>query len=87
MNIRFGNWTLKPYKSHGARCWQLYHGKSTSPMKYPATVGDALAMCAEHDMRNVVEGDYDLAAALAEYERITEAFVREAKGLQDAALS
>lgn len=79
MTITFDSWRIEPYKTNGARCWQVFHGKSGKALRYYDRLSDALIFCAEYDLRNKVEGTFDLRGALTEYARIADT-IREAVG-------
>ena len=70
MVIEFGNWRIAPNRGRGCRCWEVYRGKATRAERFYDSLDRALLWCAEWDLRNKVEGDYDLAGALAEWERV-----------------
>ena len=72
MTIKCGDWRIAPYGGGGMRCWQVFHGKGNRAMRYYSDLGSALQFCAEYDLRNKVEGEYDLAGALEEYREIAE---------------
>lgn len=72
MTVTFGDWRIAPYQGHGNRCWQVFHGKSGRAMRYYDRLSDALIFCAEYDLRNKVEGTFDLRGALIEYARIAD---------------
>lgn len=81
MTISFGDWSIEPYRTSGQRCWQVFHGKSKTAMRYYYTLDAALLFCLEWDARNGVEGDYDLVAALKEYWRIAQTVTDAASSL------
>lgn len=70
MIIEVCGWRIESNQSNGRRCWCLYHGKSTRPERFYATLGRALRFVAEYALRNGEEGVGDLAAALDRYEAI-----------------
>lgn len=75
MTICFGDWKLTAYQGDGHRCWAVSKNtKNSRPMRYYDSVGRAIEFCAEYDLRNKVQGTYDLADALIEYRRILDGF-------------
>ncbi|WP_314944826.1 hypothetical protein [Olsenella uli] len=86
MNICFGDWRIEPYKPMDGRCWQVRHrvkGRDHfgDPMRYYDELGRALAFCAEWDLRNGIEGDYDLEGAVARYEGVRDSIVAAAEAV------
>lgn len=76
MTVTFGDWRIAPYQGHGNRCWQVYHGKANRAMRFYDRLSDALIFCAEYDLRNKVEGTFDLRGALTEYDSIRDSIVQ-----------
>ena len=70
MEIICGDWKIKPYTSKV--CWSVCHktqsGKWGAPMRYYDTLTGALGFCAEYDLMNGVDGEYDLKDAISKVE-------------------
>lgn len=78
MDITFGDWSLRPYKSNGQRCWQLGK-KGRAAMWYPSTIGAAIEKAANYTIRNNEDCETDLAGALERYREILTEFREAAK--------
>jgi hypothetical protein len=66
MEIRTKRWLVAPLSQSGRRCWQVFRlmasGRAPSNAAcYHVNLADALAWCAEYELRN----DLDQAAELA----------------------
>lgn len=65
MTINTKRWVVQPDGKRDPRCWQvcriLANGKVSKPVCYHIHLADALAWCAEYEVRN----DLDQAAELA----------------------
>ena len=84
MNVTFGRWVLKPYKSNGQRCWQLFRrtdsgNLSAMPLCYPSTIQFAIEYAANYSARNDLDEDFDaLGSAIERYGELLEQYRREA---------
>ncbi len=76
MTVTFGNWRIVPYQTNGMRCWQVFQVNRKEALRYYDRLSDALIFCAEYDMRNKVEGTFDLRGALTEYASIRDSIVQ-----------
>ena len=74
-----GRYRLKPYQTHGRRCWELYVGRRTGPECYPDSLGFALRWIAEYEIRNGSDDVADIGAALERYESICQSLADAAE--------
>lgn len=77
MIVEFGDWRIRPNGSNGMRCWEVRRGGRA--LRYYDTLDRALLFCMEYDLRNDVDGTYDLVAAIREYWRIAQLAVNAAE--------
>lgn len=79
MEIRTRRWLVAPLSQSGKRCWQVFRltedGKTpTRATCYHIHLADALAWCAEYELRNDLDQATELAAVAdsvrAEHDRL-----------------
>ena len=84
MTIEFGRWRVRPNGGRGCRCWEVYRGGATRAERFYDTLDRALLWCAEQDLRQEVDGDYDLIGALREYWRISQTIMDARQSAESA---
>jgi hypothetical protein len=81
MEIRCKRWLVKPYQLYGNRCWQVLRvgdgGRVDTHAKcYHVRLADALAWCAEYEMRNDLDQSVELSGCADAVRSVYEGFER-----------